>query len=122
MIASMGGSVLIVDDDPAFRALARRMLRAVGLRVSGEAEDAGAAIAAASALRPEAILVDVGLPDRDGFDLARDLAALPWGPRVLLTSSDSDAADTLADNRSAELPFIPKQDLPNAPLRKLLGP
>lgn len=121
MIAPMGGSVLIVDDDPAFRALAGRMLRSAGLTVSGEVGDASAAIVAANTLKPDAILVDVGLPDRDGFALARDLLALPWRPRVLLTSSDADATDVVTGNSAVALRFVPKQDLPNAPLLTLLG-
>jgi DNA-binding NarL/FixJ family response regulator len=74
MIGRMARSVLIVDDDPAFRRVAARMLKAAGLTVSGEAQDARAAIAAANASRPDAFLVDVGLPDRDGIDLAHELA------------------------------------------------
>jgi CheY-like chemotaxis protein len=117
----MDGSVLIVDDDPEFRALAARMLRAAGLTVSGEAADAGGALAAATALRPDAILLDVGLPDRDGFELALDLIALPWSPRVLLTSTDADAADGAPGSSAMDVRFIPKHELPNAPLRTLLG-
>ena len=109
-------SVLIVDDDPAFRSLAARMLDEAGLAVAGEAADARAAVAAAHALRPGAILVDVGLPDRSGIELARELLALPWHPRVLLTSADADAAS--GDDASPR--FVAKADLPGAPLLALL--
>ena len=78
MIAAV--SVLVVDDDAIFRALARRMLGDCGLAVVGEAETVAAGMAAASELRPDAALVDVGLPDGDGIALARELAALPWRP------------------------------------------
>jgi CheY-like chemotaxis protein len=110
-------SVLIVDDDPEFRDLAARMLADVGLSVAGEAGDARAAIAVATAARPGAILVDVGLPDRSGVDLARELLALPWRPRVLLTSADAD----MASEGDATLRFVAKEDLPGAPLVALLG-
>ena len=117
----MGGSVLIVDDDPAFRRLARVMLVAVSLAVVGEAETAAAALAAAAALRPDAVLVDVGLPDRDGVWLAAELTALPWRPRVVLTSSDPGAATQRDVERSGAQAFVPKNALPDAPLGDLLG-
>jgi DNA-binding NarL/FixJ family response regulator len=116
----MSGSVLIVDDDPGFRSLANRMLTEAGLTVVAEAGDARTAVIAANASRPEGILVDLGLPDRAGLDLARELFALEWHPRVLLTSSDPEAAQLL-DGQRDSLPFLVKEDLPNAPLRSLLG-
>jgi CheY-like chemotaxis protein len=118
---SVSGSVLIVDDDPRFRRLAKRILTSAGLTVVAEAADAQAAVIAANASKPDGILVDVGLPDRDGLDLARELLALEWRPRVLLTSTDPEAADPV-EGRGDVLPFLPKEDLPNAPLRALLGP
>src|ERR1700732_4685850 len=87
----MSRSVLIVDDDPTFLSLATRILTQAGLEVVATAEDAAGAVGAAHATKPDAILVDVGLPDREGVDLAYELAALPWRPRVVLTSTDSDA-------------------------------
>src|SRR3954471_10948493 len=73
----MGKTVLIVDDHPSFRASARRMLEADGYVVVGEAEDGGGALAAALRLLPELVLLDVRLPDVDGFDVARSLLAVP---------------------------------------------
>jgi DNA-binding NarL/FixJ family response regulator len=65
--------------------------------------------------------VDVGLPDRDGADLARQLAALPWSPRVVLTSADSDAGRAIeARQGDRVLPFIPKADLASDALLRLL--
>jgi two-component system nitrate/nitrite response regulator NarL len=115
----MSGSILIVDDDPRFRRLAKRILTGAGLTVVAEAADAQAAVIAANASKPDGILVDVRLPDRDGLDLARELLALGWHPRVLLTSNDpeADPVDGLGD----ALPFVPKEDLPSAPLQVLLG-
>jgi len=120
-MAAMSGSVLVVDDDPAFRRLAQRLLAAFGLAVAGEAENAAAAVAAAGALRPDAVLVDIGLPDGDGLSLALELTALPWRPRVLLTSSDADAASPADVRSSGAAAFVPKDQLPNAPLNRLLG-
>jgi DNA-binding NarL/FixJ family response regulator len=121
MMAGMGASVLVVDDDPQFRRLAARMLVAVGLVVAGEAETAVAAVAAVGALRPDGVLVDVGLPDRDGISLAQELAALPWRPRVVLTSSDPDAAGPRDVQASGAAAFVPKEQLPNAALHRLLA-
>jgi DNA-binding NarL/FixJ family response regulator len=116
----MSGSVLIVDDDPGFRRLAHRILTEAGLTVVAEAEDARRAIIAAKSARPDGILVDLGLPDRRGIDLARELLALDWHPRILLTSLDPDSADLL-DGQRDQLPFLAKEDLPNAPLVALLS-
>ncbi len=117
----MATTVLLVDDDPDFRALARRMLTAAGLHVVAEADTVAAARDAALALRPDTALVDVGLPDGDGVTLARSLAELPWRPRVLLTSSDPDAAAPNDVRESGARGFVPKSELPNAPLDQLLA-
>ena len=77
----MGKSVLIVDDHPSFRASARRMLEADGYGVVGEAEDGAAALAAAEQLRPDLVLLDVRLPDIDGFEVARRLLDADGRPR-----------------------------------------
>jgi DNA-binding NarL/FixJ family response regulator len=121
MIVTMLGSVLLVDDDPVFRALARRILCAIGLVIVGEVETVAAAIAVAHEVKPDAALVDVGLPDGDGIGLARELAALPWRPRVVLMSTDPDAASPEDVRRSGAGAFVAKDELPNAPLRKLLA-
>jgi CheY-like chemotaxis protein len=120
-MALMSGSVLVVDDDPAFQRLASRMLAEFGLAVVGLAEGVRSAMEVADALRPDAVLVDVGLPDGDGIALARDLAALPWRPRVVLTSSSADAAGASEVRRSGAEAFIPKEQLPKAALDQLLG-
>jgi DNA-binding NarL/FixJ family response regulator len=117
----MTESVLVVDDDPVFRRLAQRLLRAFGLAVAGEADTVASAIESASSLRPAAVLVDVGLPDGDGVTLARALTALPWRPRVVLTSSDAEAATTSDVRSSRAEAFVPKDQLPNAALDRLLG-
>jgi CheY-like chemotaxis protein len=117
----MSVSVLVVDDDPTFRVLARRLLLACGLTVVGEADSVAAALSTARELKPSAALVDVGLPDGDGFTLARQLAALPQPPRVVLTSVDPDIEQHEADRHRGALAFVHKEDLPNAPLRRLLG-
>jgi CheY-like chemotaxis protein len=121
MIDGMPTSVLIVDDDSTFRVLARRLLIAAGLAVVGEAENVAQGLSMATELRPDAALVDVGLPDGDGFGLARRLTALPWRPRIVLTSVESDVASDGAVRSAGAEAFVHKADLPNAPLARLLG-
>ena len=65
--------VLIVDDHPGFRSFARAMLEAEGFDVVGEAPDGAAALAAVRALAPEIVLLDVALPDMDGFAVCEAL-------------------------------------------------
>jgi DNA-binding NarL/FixJ family response regulator len=117
----MTASVLVVDDDPRFRILVRRLLDGNGLTVICEADSIAAALTAAARTEPSAALVDVGLPDGSGFTLARQLADLPWAPRVVLTSADEDVGTAEAVERSGALAFVHKTDLPNAPLMELLG-
>ena len=97
------------------------MLTAAGLDVVGEAGSAGAAMAVARAMKPDAALVDVDLPDRNGIALALELSALPWRPRVLLTSADIDAARPDDVRRCGATAFVHKADLPNWSLAHLLA-
>jgi len=115
----MPRSVLLVDDDATFRALARRVLTRGGLTVVGEADCVASASREAARLRPDAVLVDVGLPDGDGLALARTLAALPWHPSIVLTSVDADAASDEAARAAGALGFVPKHELPGAGLALL---
>jgi CheY-like chemotaxis protein len=121
IIGRVSRSVLVVDDDPEFRELAGRLLAASGLTVVGEADGVAAALEAAARLVPSAILLDIELPDGDGITLARELAALPWRPRVVLTSIDGDITTTDEAHDAGARGFVNKADLPNAPLRELLG-
>jgi DNA-binding NarL/FixJ family response regulator len=117
----MPRSVVIVDDDPAFLALAARILVDMGVEVLATAADAAEGLAAVQCAQPEAVLVDVGLPDRDGIDLAYELLELPWGPRVVLTSSDNEAFVALEGrNEGRRPPFIPKEELAGDALRRAL--
>jgi hypothetical protein len=67
-------------------------------------------------------LVDVGLPDRNESTWARRLAALPWGPKVVLTSTDDDIDDEIErSDGPVKLPFIAKENLAGERLFRLLG-
>ena len=112
---------LVVDDDPYFVTLVARILEAMGVERILTAPDAATALEQAVAHRPPAALVDVGLPDRDGTDLGKELAALCWSPRVVLTSTDNDAVAALdSAPGGVSLPFLPKEDLAERELRRLL--
>jgi DNA-binding NarL/FixJ family response regulator len=119
-IASVTISVFLVDDDAGFRRLAARLLSSFGLTVVGEAATVAEAVDAVPTLRPEAILVDVGLPDGDGCILAETLAAMSWEPRVVLTSSDPDAVSDADARRAGAYGFVPKGELPDGRTRQLL--
>jgi DNA-binding NarL/FixJ family response regulator len=112
-------TVLIVDDHPSFRASARRLLEAEGYVVVGEAPDGAAALREAAALAPDLVLLDVALPDLDGFEVARRLTA-GGGPAVVLTSSrDWASIGTLVADSGAR-GFVPKDDLSAAALAALV--
>jgi DNA-binding NarL/FixJ family response regulator len=86
----MPARVLIVDDHERFRRTARRMLEADGWNVVGEAADGESAIAAATTVDPDVVLLDVGLPDISGLEVARQLSdQLPRLAVVVISTHDS---------------------------------
>jgi two-component system response regulator EvgA len=116
----MGRTVLIVDDHAGFRRLARRMLEADGYSVVGEAADGRSALAAARELRPDLVLLDVQLPDDDGFSVADGLARNGDAPAIVLTST-RDAADYARRvERSPARGFVPKSELSGDAIAALL--
>jgi DNA-binding NarL/FixJ family response regulator len=116
----MSRTILIVDDHPSFRGMARALLESEGFDVVGEAEDGAAAIEAARELHPDVILLDVQLPDIDGFEVAAALTNNGKSPAIVMTSS-RDACDfgSLVE-RSGARGFIPKAELSAASLSALL--
>jgi CheY-like chemotaxis protein len=113
-------TVLIVDDHPSFRANARALLESEGFEVVGEAEDGASALRAAAELAPQLILLDVQLPDIDGFEVARRLTE-GGGPAVVLVSSRDGSDFGPLVERSGARGFIPKAELSGAALSALLG-
>jgi DNA-binding NarL/FixJ family response regulator len=115
-------SVLIVDDHPSFRASARRLLEAEGFDVVGEAGDGQSGITAAQQLQPDVVLLDVQLPDIDGFEVAARLSALGVRSAVVLTSNRSPAEYGPLLAEAAVRGFLPKAELSGAALTGLLPP
>ena len=113
--------VLIVDDDPAFRRRGATLLAERGYQVVCEAETLELARAAIARARPDALLLDVTLPDGDGIAFARELARADGPMRVLLTSSDAGAVPTRLLERSGAVGFVAKVDLAAADLTPYLG-
>jgi DNA-binding NarL/FixJ family response regulator len=104
-------TVLIVDDHPAFRASARRMLESEGYEVVAEAADGASGLALAAEVHPDLVLLDVQLPDLDGFDVAARLTEGEAAPAVVLTSSRDGADFGSLVARSGARGFLPKADL-----------
>jgi DNA-binding NarL/FixJ family response regulator len=117
----MGSRLLIVDDSASFRAFARRLLVLDGFDVVGEAADGAAALRAVHDLRPDVVVLDVQLPDTDGFSVADALAAMAGAPAVVLVSSrsrdDYGAQVALSSARG----FIAKAELDGNALHRILG-
>jgi DNA-binding NarL/FixJ family response regulator len=100
--------VLVVDDQPPFRAVVREMLICAGFDVVGEAADGAGALVAQVALQPDVVLLDVRLPDTSGVDIARAMTSQDRPPTVILTSTD-DYRYAVAESGAAG--FVPKSEL-----------
>jgi DNA-binding NarL/FixJ family response regulator len=116
----MPRTVLIVDDHASFRTWARAVLQGGGFEVVGEAGDGASAIAEVRRLRPDVVLLDIRLPDTDGFQVAVRLAEDSSTAVVLVSSRDaSDYGSRIEQSPVAG--FIPKADLSGAALEALLA-
>ena len=114
-------TVLIVDDHAAFRAGARALLEADGYDVVGEAGDGQAGIDAARDLHPDVVLLDVRLPDMDGFTVAGRLTSSGSDTAVIVTSSSDDPLYPERAQSSGARGFVAKHDVCGAALDRLLG-
>lgn len=111
---------LVVDDHPTFRKTARVLLKSAGYEVVGEAADGASAIEAVESLRPDVVLLDVILPDIDGFEVAAALLRNGKPPVIVLTSSHDprDFGTLIAE--SGARGFVSKAELSPARLKALL--
>ena len=110
----MAHTVLIVDDHPGYRAAARAVLEADGFEVVGETATGLEAVAEAARLRPAIVLLDIGLPDIDGIEVAQRITAAAHegeAPAVVLISSrDGTGCEAVFADCGAR-GFIPKAEL-----------
>jgi DNA-binding NarL/FixJ family response regulator len=103
--------VLLVDDAPSYRRIVCELLARRGYEVAGEAETVAGALRLADAAQPDAALVDVHLPDGDGFELAARLTqSYPW-MAVLMTSSEFNPNFYARAEASGARGFVPKLHL-----------
>jgi DNA-binding NarL/FixJ family response regulator len=114
-------TILVIDDHGGFRATARRLLERDGWSVVGEAADGRTGLAAAASLQPDVVLLDIGLPDVDGFAVAERLAEGAAAPTIVLISSRDPETYRERVRSSPAAAFIAKQELDGTALRSLLG-
>jgi DNA-binding NarL/FixJ family response regulator len=120
-VRGMGRTVLIVDDHSGFRAAARALLEAGGFDVVGEAADGASALAAAAELQPEIVLLDIQLPDIDGFAIAERLGEDDAPPAIVLTSSRDVASFRRRLAAQPAWGFIAKSELSGDALAAAVG-
>lgn len=112
--------MLIVDDHPTFRATARTLLQEEGYDVIGVAEDGASAIEAVRRLHPDVVLLDVQLPDMDGFEVCAQLRQNGSAPAIVLTSSRDWAQLPRLIVECGACGFLPKGELSGEAIRALM--
>jgi two-component system nitrate/nitrite response regulator NarL len=115
-------TVLVVDDDAGFRRVARRLLTVRGFVVVADADSAEAALEAVRRHRPDGVLLDVNLPDRDGLSVTRTLLGGSDAPTVVLTSTDALGYPPALLAACGARAFVAKERLVEADLLRLFGP
>ena len=116
----MRRSVLIVDDHVDFRAAARTLIESEGFDVVGEAAGVTEALDAVAALLPDIVLLDIQLPDGDGFAAAEQLTMLPNPPKVVLISSRDAGSYGPRLRQTSAHGFLPKSGLSGEALAALV--
>jgi CheY-like chemotaxis protein len=118
----MPPTVLVVDDDAGFRRVARRLLTRRGLLVVGDADSGAAAVEAVRFHRPDGVLLDVNLPDRDGLSVTRELTGGSGGPSIVLTSMDALGDPEATAAACGARAFVTKERLVETDLLRLFSP
>lgn len=107
----MARTVVIVDDHADFRAQAAELLQSAGYVVVGSCRDGGSALDAIATLRPDVVLLDVELPDIDGFGVMARCDSLPDSPAIVLISTREIDDYGGRVGRSRATGFITKAEL-----------
>ena len=112
--------IVIVDDDPTFLTTVRTLLEADGFEVVGEALNGVEGVATVEELKPDVVLLDVNLPDIDGFEVVKRLTDRGRAPPIVLTSirSESDFGDLVEKSRAYG--FITKAEISGVALARIL--
>ena len=114
--------ILVIDDNVAFRGALGRVLETDGFVVVAGAATGAIGVRLAREHKPDLAIVDVQLPDTDGFDVAEQLRRLDPALDVILTSGlDSSDLGALVTDSPAR-GFIPKAELSVAAIKALLAP
>jgi DNA-binding NarL/FixJ family response regulator len=117
----VGLTVVIADDHAGFRSFGRARLEADGFTVLAEAADGASAIEACERLAPDVLLLDVVLPDLDGFEVCARLAAAGnVRPAVVLTSTRPAASYTARLRATMARGFVAKEEISGTAVRALL--
>jgi DNA-binding NarL/FixJ family response regulator len=117
----MARTILLVDDHVGFRQSARALLDAEGFHVVGEADSGADALAKVAALHPELVLLDIQLPDHDGFEVAAQMASEDSRLGIILISSRGAREYGGRVEQAPVLGFIDKARLSGATVRELVG-
>ena len=115
-------TAVIVDDHAGFRAQAAHLLEAAGYEVVGSCSDGLAALSLLGRVRPDVMLVDVQLPDIDGFRLLEQLASGTVGVAIVLVSTREAADYGDRVGRSGAAGFITKAELSAQSLAAVVDP
>ncbi|MFF0464559.1 response regulator transcription factor [Streptomyces mexicanus] len=118
----MSVNIVVVDDDPGFRRIAKTLLTARGLRVVAESEDGASALAAVREHQPDGLLLDLHLPDQDGVAVARMVREEERPPRIVLTSTEQSFWSLDELRQAGIASFIAKDRLFDADLKAIFGP
>ena len=117
----MPPTVLVVDDDPAFRRVVVQLLTSRGFCVVADVADGESALVAVRHHRPDCVLLDINLPDHTGMCVSRTLTAQAGAPTVVLTSTDSTGFTDGALADCGARAFVPKDRLPRVDLQSLFS-
>jgi DNA-binding NarL/FixJ family response regulator len=117
----MAQTILIVDDHPSFLAAARLLLEEDGFLVVGTATDGASAVTETLRLAPDVVLLDVALPDIDGFEVASRLRAAGSESAIVFTSSRDSSDFGTAIAESGAHGFIAKAEISGDAVRALVG-
>ena len=119
-LRSVGLRIVIIDDDPSFLATVRVLLEVEGFVVAGEALNGLDGVAAVAELAPDIVLVDVNLPDIDGFEVVARIGDGEGAPPAVLTSSRSAGDFGNLIEKSRARAFITKAEITGEALAKFV--